>query len=307
MKAGAWLSSLDKDSRLIALALMLLLLALFLPTVELPHDAYDYIVVFDISQSMNVEDYELEGSPVSRLIYARDATRRVLRDLPCGSRVGWGAFTGYRTVLLLTPVEVCANYNDLLASLEQIDGRMRWSNASEITKGVYWAVLAAQETDSGPDIIFMSDGQEAPPLDPAYPPRMLEDLKVDPIRGWFVGTGGYLPSPIPRIDEDGHRQGYWRVDEVVQPNNSSDDAPAPAMEHLSGLREAHLRSLADQIGFEYVRLADSASLRAALLDPRFSRRRPAPTNVYWLPVAIAVTLLAVRFRPERIVIVSRES
>jgi mxaL protein len=235
---------------------------------------------------------------VSRLIYARDATRRVLRELPCGSRVGWGAFTGYRTVLLLAPVEVCTNYNDLLASLDQIDGRMRWSNASEITKGAYWAVLAAQATESDPDVIFMSDGQEAPPLDSAYPPRMLEDLTNNPIRGWFVGTGGYTPSPIPRIDEEGHRQGYWRVDEVVQPGSSSGEPPAPAREHLSALREAHLRSLAEQIGFEYARLADPASLLAAMSDQRFARRRPAPTDIYWLPVAIAVTLLALRFRPD---------
>ncbi len=49
---------------------------------------------------------------------------------------------------------------------DQIDGRMRWSNASEITKGVYWSVLTAQETNlpanAHPDIVFITDGQEAP-------------------------------------------------------------------------------------------------------------------------------------------------
>lgn len=82
-------------------------------------------MVFDISQSMNVQDYELDGAPISRLSIAHEAVRRTLRDLPCGSRVGWAAFTGYRTILLLAPVEVCDYYNDLLASLDQIDGRMR--------------------------------------------------------------------------------------------------------------------------------------------------------------------------------------
>lgn len=288
---------MDKDSRAITLALVLLLVALVMPTVDLPRDTYDYIVVFDISQSMNVEDYELDGVPVSRLAYAHAAARRMLRDLPCGSRIGWGAFTGYQTVLLLVPVEVCSHYNDLLASLDRIDGRMRWSNASEITKGVYWSVQAAQKTDLHPDVVFISDGQEAPPLDPAYPPRVLEDLQDIPIRGWLIGMGAYAPSPIPRIDEEGHRQGYWRADEVVQPN-SSGDTSAPAVEHLSGIREPHLQALADQLGFNYVRLSEPTSLSVATRDRRFARRRPTPTDLYWVPAAIAGLLLVVRFRPD---------
>ncbi|HEY4368265.1 MAG TPA: vWA domain-containing protein [Steroidobacteraceae bacterium] len=295
---------LDADSRIIAIALLLLVIALLRPTLPLPHDSYDYVVVFDISQSMNVEDYELDGTPVSRLAYARDTVRRVLRDLPCGSRIGWGAFTGYRTVLLLAPVETCANYADLLASLEKIDGRMRWSNASEITKGLYWAVLAAQATDTQPNVIFLTDGQEAPPLDPVYPPRQLEELKGTPIRGWLIGTGSYTPSPIPRIDEEGRREGYWRADEVVQqaPSTSnSDESPdaSPAVgEELSGLREAHLRTLARQLGFEYTHLTGPQSLLAALRNERFARRQSTATDLSWLPLGIAVALLAIRFRPE---------
>jgi mxaL protein len=291
-----------KDSRAIALALVLLLVAILMPPIHLPHDTYDYLLVFDISQSMNVEDYQLDGAPVSRLAFAHEAARRMLREMPCGSRVGWAAFTGYRTVPLLAPVEVCAYYNDLLASLDQIDGRMRWSNASEITKGVYWSVLAAQETtlpaDTHPDIVFISDGQEAPLLDPGYPPRVLEDLQKHSIRGWLIGAGGDAPSPIPRIDEEGHRQGYWRADEVIQPT-AFGDSNAPAIEHLSGLREPHLRALADQVGFNYARLNDSASLSETLRDQRYARRRPAPTDLFWLPASIAVLLLVKRFWPSR--------
>jgi len=290
-----------KDSRAIALALVLLLVALVMPPIDLPHDAYDYVLVFDISQSMNVEDYELDSTPVSRLALAHEAARRMLRDLPCGSRVGWAAFTGYRTIPLLAPVEVCAYYNDLLASLEQIDGRMRWSNASEITKGIYWSVLAAQETnlpaDSHPDIVFITDGQEAPLLDPAYPPRVLDDLEEHSIRGWLIGAGADVPSPIPRVDEEGHRQGYWRADEVIQPTAFGMNN-APLTEHLSGLREPHLRALADQVGFDYARMTGPTSLSQTLRDPRYARRRPTPTDLFWLPASIAVLLLVMRFRPD---------
>jgi mxaL protein len=110
----------------IGLATLLLIAALLLPPFNVPRSSFDYIVVFDISQSMNVEDYALDGKPVSRLVYAREAARRALRNLPCGSRVGWAAFAEYRTLMLLAPVEVCRNYDDLLASLANIDGGMRW-------------------------------------------------------------------------------------------------------------------------------------------------------------------------------------
>ena len=99
-----------------------------------------------------------------------------MRELPCGSRVGWGAFAEYRTILLLAPVEVCANYNDLLASLDRIDGQMRWANASEIRKGVYWAMRASKEVGGKPDILFLTDGQEAPPEVGAGLP-LFDDLK----------------------------------------------------------------------------------------------------------------------------------
>jgi mxaL protein len=287
---------LDREAISIALVLGLLLLALSMPRVELPRNSYNYLVVFDISQSMNVEDYELDGVPMSRLDYARESVRRVLPKLPCGSRIGWGAFTGYQTLLLMTPVEVCEHYNDLLASVAQIDRRMRWSNASEITKGVYWSVVAAQATELRPDVVFMTDGHEAPPLDPVYAPRMFEDLKGPPIHGWLIGVGGVMPSPIPKIDEEGRRHGYWRAREVMHGPSTGED-PGSAGEHLSGLREAHLGALAEQIGFQSTRLVDAASLYTAMSDTRFVRRRSVPTDVSWIPVALALCVLAFRFRP----------
>src|SRR4051794_77146 len=93
----AWLSNrADSGSLTLAAALALLVIAVVLPRWQLPHDTYDYIVIFDITQSMDVEDYEIAGTPVSRLNYARQAVREALGDLPCGTRIGWGAFAEYR-------------------------------------------------------------------------------------------------------------------------------------------------------------------------------------------------------------------
>src|SRR4051794_34800590 len=183
-------NAMDRDSLPILVALILLLVALCMPAVKLPRATYTYLVFFDITQSMNVQDYELDGASVSRLLYARHAVKRAIRDLPCGSRVGLGAFAEYRTLLLVAPIEVCGNYGDLLTSVDYIDGRMRWRDASEITKGVFWSIRGAKELGGQPNVMFMTDGQEAPPLRPGARPGF-EDVKPGEIHGWLIGVGGY--------------------------------------------------------------------------------------------------------------------
>jgi mxaL protein len=290
----------DNDFALLGCALVLLIAAVLLPRVELSRDTYDYLVVFDVTQSMNVEDYELDRAPVDRLTYAKHAVRSALQELPCGSRIGWGAFAEYRTVVLLAPVEICSNYDDLLESLEKIDGRMRWGEASEITKGVFWALRAARDLGDGANVIFLSDGQEAPPLDATRQAvAIFEDITIGATDGWLVGVGGYAAQPIPRTDADGHRLGYWRAHEVIQRATDPSGSIAASSEHLSALHEAHLQSLASQIGFQYRRLSDVDTIEQTLRDARLAKQNSVPTDISWAPAALALLLLAIKFTPTR--------
>jgi mxaL protein len=292
-------SLFERDSRALVIALALLLVALLMPRINLPRDSYDTLVVFDLTQSMNVEDYEIDGQPVSRLAYARASARRALRELPCGSRVGWGAFAEYRTLLLLAPIEVCANYSDLLASLDNIDGRMRWGNSSEVAKGVFWSVRVAKESGDSPNVIFVSDGQEAPPLRAGSRPGF-DDITPGEIRGWVIGAGGDAAQPIPKSDDDGRRTGYWRADQVMQPDaRTADGRRVPGSEHLSARREAHLREIATQVGLEYATMDSPDALGNAMRSQGLATSRPVPTDLRWVPALIALAVLALRFRPER--------
>jgi mxaL protein len=300
VKVRQWLSSVfDRESLALLLALGLLLLALLMPQIPIRRATYDYIVVFDISQSMSVMDYEIDRLPVSRLQFAREAVKRALPELPCGSRVGWGAFVEYRTLLLLAPIEVCANFNDLLTSLERIDGRMRWGNRSEIAKGVNWALRAVKDSGNHSKVVFLTDGHEAPPLN-EYTSGVLNDVERGAIGGWLVGVGGFTPQPIPRTDDNGKSLGFWRITDVIQlGGGAAASGGGFPHEHLSELREAHLRSMARQIGFDYTRLVEPASLIAAMKHPRFAERVPVATNVFWLPALGALLVLGVRFLPRR--------
>ncbi|MDR6418222.1 mxaL protein [Paraburkholderia phenoliruptrix] len=282
-----------------AAALVLLIVSLALPPVALPRNASSYVVTFDITQSMNVEDVVLDGAPVSRLVFARAAMREALGQLPCGSKVGWSAFTGQRSFLLLPPVEVCANYDALLSSLERIDGRMRWTNYSRIAEGgVYSAVRVAQGIGNSTAVLFVTDGQEAPPRLPSD--ALKQDINPAHVKGWLVGVGGDQPAPIPRSDAHGNRIGYWQADEVVQvPQMHASATHAVSHEELSALQGHYLSSVAEQIGFGYRRLADAKSLRDAMLDARLAHRETVPTDLRGCPAVLALLLLVWRFMPPR--------
>ncbi len=276
-----------------AMAALLLALAAVLPEVRLPRATFDYLVTFDISQSMNVVDVELDGRAVSRLTLARAAMREALRRLPCGSRVGWSYFADYRSFTLLLPIEVCGNYDVLLAALDRIDGRMRWANASNIAKGVYWARRYAGSIP-GVDIVFITDGQEAPPLPPGQPP--MPDLQSPRVGGWLIGVGGDVPSRIPKTDDSGIESGYWTPETVAQDPSLP---PGTSHEHLSELRERYLQSLAAQLSLGYQRLGSESTLARTLLDRRCAHRTPAPTDLRWIPALLALLLLAWRYSPAR--------
>lgn len=280
------------------LALGALVAAVAMPDMTLPRNTFEYIVTFDITQSMDVEDVVLNGAPVSRLKFAQAAMHDALGRLPCGSKVGWSIFTGQRTLLLLSPLEVCANYDALLMSLDGIDGRMRWTNWSRIAEGgVYSAVRVARDAGHGIAIVFATDGQEAPPLPSSR--ALMPDINPARIDGWLIGVGGDQPAAIPKSDSNGNRIGYWQADDVIQiPAASGADAQAESHEEQSALHGQYLAFVAGQTGLGYRRLWAPTALGDAMLDARLAHRERVPTDLRWVPALIALVLLIARFMPD---------
>jgi mxaL protein len=281
------------------LASLLLAAAVLMPPVEFKRPVFRYVVTFDITQSMDVEDVAIGGKPVSRIDLAKAAMSDVLQHLPCGSEIGWSVFTNQRSLLLVAPVEVCSNYDALLASLDQISGNMRWVNSSVIAQGgIYSAVRAATDLGHNTDVVFITDGQEAPPVAPNE--TTVRDIPQGLVHGWLIGVGGDQPAPIPKTNADGVRTGFWQADEVRQVRPEP-GAPAVAESHeeLSQLRETYLEALAGHLGFGYRRLVGPTSLRAPLMDARYAHPIPVATDIRWAPALLALILLVWRFLPAR--------
>jgi mxaL protein len=292
VKAGAGkLVALVRRSAWLGAAAVLLAAAVWMPPVARARLVSSYIVTFDITQSMDTEDVSLDGRPVSRLTFAKTAMRQALQRLPCGSRIGWSVFTGTRSLLLFVPVEVCAHYDALLASLDQIGGQMRWADSSVIAQGgIYSAVHAALDPGSKAAVVFMTDGQEAPPVAPSE--TTIRGIAQGEADGWIIGVGGDQPAPIPRTNAEGVRTGYWRADEVIQTANGGH-------EELSSLREPYLRALAAHTGFGYQRLDGVTSLYSAMADPKLGRRMQVATDFRWCPALVALLVLVLYFVPRR--------
>ncbi|MCH1991028.1 hypothetical protein L7Q18_32690, partial [Achromobacter xylosoxidans] len=76
--AGGWL---------LLPTIALLAAAVWLPKLPVERDAYDHIVIFDVSQSMNVEDYRIGDKQVSRLEFAKHAVAESLKNPKCDTRI----------------------------------------------------------------------------------------------------------------------------------------------------------------------------------------------------------------------------
>jgi len=310
--AAAWRT--QRARWLLGGAVLALAACLFEPGWPVERSRFDHVVVLDITQSMDVQDEAIDGRPASRLAYAKSALRRALVRLPCGSKVGWGVFTEYRSFLLLEPVEVCANLSELRATLARIDGRMAWSGNSEIAKGLHSGLELARRLPGKPSLVFVTDGQEAPPLSTQHRPAF--DDRPGDAAGLIVGVGDLRPSPIPKSDPAGRPLGYWQADEVAQADlygrgrgasitgermtedTAAPPAPAlgatPGQEHLSALREPYLRLLGREQGLGYVRLDSAETLGDALLAPALAVPTPVRADGRVLFAVIALVLLLAR-------------
>lgn len=256
------------------ITIVLLTMILFRPHLMLPHRVYDWYFVVDITQSMNVPDYQVAGTSHSRLEMAKQTIRKTLSALPCGSQVALGMFTERNVVNVVEPVEVCAHFAALDQTVASIDWRMAWAADSFISHGVYHALEQAPTLGKQMRVMFFTDGQQAPPANPKYMPSYAG--KPGDVEGYLVGMGKPVASKIPKLDEKNAVSGYWEQEEVQRFGNfgMAETLSVLAMEqgqhdrnaghgpgadrlnnaHLSALDEQNLQRLADTTGLNYVRL-----------------------------------------------------
>ena len=244
------------------------------------------VMVFDITQSMLVEDVQVGGRATTRLDLAKRAALQAIDSLPCGVSVGAGVFAQHRTLLLYAPVEICDNRAEILHSINRVDIDMAWNGNSEVAKAYYASLGLAHALPGRPAVVFLTDGHEAPPINPRHRPSFQGE--AGEVSAALVGIGGALPVPIPKRDPSGRALGYWKPDEVMQVDpfsrsrsagskdmmvqgeaaseNDLRAAGTPGTEHLSSLRSDYLQLLAAETGATYRTLRTEYELPVVVND-----------------------------------------
>jgi len=220
--------------------------------------------------------------------------------------VGLGIFTERQSFLLLEPVALCNNFPAIDSAIDSLDWRMAWEGDSYVAQGLYSAIALARDLQA--DLVFLTDGQEAPPLPASGPPAFQsESAKV---AGVVVGVGGLKAVPIPKFDERGFPVGFYAMSEVPQENRSGLPPPdaasragynprnapfggeaAVGTEHLTAVRETYLQTLARTTALGYVRLREDADLAKALTQRAHPRMLDTETDLRPLPAALALIAL----------------
>lgn len=301
---------IGKDYRFWALLLALaaMFFSFIFPSKIEPRTTYKLIAIVDITRSMNAEDYKLDEKTVSRLEFVKHTLSELLLQLPCESKLGLGVFTDRRSTLLFDPIEVCTGHNELGATIKSLDWRMAWAADSRIASGLFSTLEMLK--DRKETLLFMTDGHEAPPVNPRY--RTDFSSVKNKLKGLVVGIGGTQPVPIPKYNQHGEREGFYSAEDVPHRSAFGESDLNPEMiegynarnapfgsaevigtEHLSALNEGYLSQLSSEAGFEYLRLTEPKTILAKLETSKsyaVAKNTVADIRWQWAILALSLTI-----------------
>ena len=288
-----------KSDFFLLVSLILLVLALVNPSVPVNRSLYNYILIADISQSMNTEDMKINQKMVSRLEYTKHIMSRLVEDFPCGTKVSIGMFAGVSVSATYSPIEVCENFSNINTTISKLDWRVTWSGNTRIRESVINLARLIRSFPESAQVVYFTDGEEAPKLH-VFNTRDLEQFQGG--NDWlFVGIGSDEGAPIPKYDNKNQLIGYWSNDSfALQPGiaqisesnigvRDNKVASGATDRYMSKLDSEYLEKLAKEIGGFYV---DGQSYRA--VKKEMKKQPPAwkaPDQFYLQPILCFLALL----------------
>lgn len=305
-----------RDITLLSIALVLLIIALFKPTIPIKRNIYSYMLVADISQSMNVIDMQLNGKPVSRMQYQQHLLHRIVGEMPCGTRVSIGLFAGVSVAALYTPIEVCQNFAAIEDTIDHLDWRNGWSGNSRIRESMVTMAKLIRSFPEPAQVVYFSDGEETPKLH-IFNTRDLTGFQGG--KDWLlVGIGGDKGTAIPKLDEKNQLIGYWSAEsfamqpgvaQIAQENIGAREDSVASSEsdrYMSRLDEKYLISVAKEISGNYVNGNSLQSILAAMKKQPPARYEKAAFDLKWMIAGIAGLLFLAAYMPKHPIKESKE-
>jgi mxaL protein len=291
----------QRDTALLAGALILLVIALFKPTIPIKHNIFTYLLVADISQSMNAVDMKINGKPASRMAYQQKMMHEVVSSLPCDTKVSVALFAGVSVAALYHPIEVCENFAAIQDTIDHLDWRTAWSGNSRIRESLFSTARAIRSFPENAQVIFFTDGEESPKL------HVFNTKELTGFQGgddWLlVGIGSEEGAAIPKLSEKNQLIGYWSNDsfamqpgiaQISESNLGVRDDNVAGGEHdryISKLDHGYMKSMAEEIGAKFIIGDNIHNILDAMKAQKPARRDVAPFSLDWLLAALGGILL----------------
>lgn len=287
---------------------ILLLLAIIKPQIQLKQEVHNYLLVADVSQSMNAEDVKLNNQNVSRIAYTRHLMKKIVETSPCGTYISVGIFASDNVALLITPLEVCTNYDVITDSIEHLEWRMAWKGNSRLSFGVRAAANTFDSLNVPAQMLFFTDGDEAPRVNVTIK-QDLSSIQIGK-NFVFVGVGGHAKTAVPRYNAANKRVGYWPISDnnnagavgVTYADSSLDD-PDPSVasaeydRFLSQLEDDYLKSLAGEIKAKYIEGQNTPAFYEFVQQQKPAASFVTAYSIRWLYLVLAVILVLSTFIP----------
>jgi mxaL protein len=275
MKVIGWLKQYYEPV-LYVLALSLLVLALLKPSIQLRQQVRHYLLITDVSQSMNAEDEMLNQKKVSRIAYAQHLMKQIVHKAPCGTYFSLGIFAS--------------------------DNVARKGN-SRLSFSVHAATHIYDALNQPAQMLFFTDGDEAPRVNVT----IKQDLSGVQIGEFFtfVGVGGPEKVAITRYNTANKPVGYWPVSEnnnagavgvtYADPSSDEPDPPVAYAEYdrmLSQLEEEYLKELSAEFKGSYVKGQDQEAFYQSIAAKKATASfvTDYPLRVVYLVLAILLVL-----------------
>lgn len=297
------------ETALLVTASLFLLLALLKPQIQLKQEVHNYLLLADISQSMNAEDMKINNQAVSRLAYTQHLMKEVVKTSPCGTYASVGVFAAENVALLFMPLEVCANFDIITDTIEHLEWRMAWSGNSRMTFGVKAAEATFDYLNIPAQMLFFTDGDEAPKA------NGINKLDISNVRIGknviFVGVGSHEAVPIKRFNANNQFVGYWGTDAAAESagggimyNDASKDDPDPPVAYaefdrfLSKLDVEHLKDMTREIKGQYIEGIDKPEFYEFVQSQTPAASFVTAYSVRWIFLVIAALLVLATYIPD---------
>lgn len=297
------------ESLLLIGIVTLLALALFKPEIQLKQSVKNYLLLADVSQSMNAEDVKISTKTTNRMEYTKHLMKNLIADAECGTHFSLGVFAAENTALLLMPLEVCDNYDEIIDSVDHLEWRMAWRGNSRLSFGIKTAETMMDYLNMPARILFFTDGDEAPKVN-AINKLDLSRLQIGK-KLLLVGVGGNKPVPVPRYNSSNKWVGYWSSDTKensagavgVSYSDTSIDEPDPIVayaeydRYLSQLDAEYLKKVAAEVKGDYMQGKDHPSFYNAVRNQKPVASIVTAYSMRWIYLSLALLLILFTYLP----------